>query len=177
MTLDAVEFLRRFMLHILPHGFQRIRHFGLLANRVRQTKLAQCRTLLRQQTGAPPAMPIDTKAPPVQDAPGMVCPACQRGRLSWVETLHPQPVVCARDTPPSGWDTSEEDLAMDRRETFLQRPSHREFALQRVTYALGILWVGTSRVRSAELATPWCGARCGTLCVRLSRHGLTPPIG
>ena len=46
MTLDAVEFLRRFVLHVLPRGFQRLRHFGFLANRVRQAKLAQCRTLL-----------------------------------------------------------------------------------------------------------------------------------
>src|SRR2546421_354707 len=46
LTLDAVEFLRRLMLHVPPHGFHRLRHFGFLANRVRQEKLAQCRTLL-----------------------------------------------------------------------------------------------------------------------------------
>jgi hypothetical protein len=106
MTLDAMEFLRRFMLHILPRGFQRIRHFGFLANRVRQTKLTQCRTLLKQQAGVPPAMPVDTQAPQVQEDRGGVCPACERGRLVWVETLHPQPAVGARDTPPAGWDTS-----------------------------------------------------------------------
>jgi hypothetical protein len=63
MTLDAVEFLRRFMLHILPRGFQRLRHFGFLANRVRQTKLAQCRTLLRQQAGAPLARLLQYRMP------------------------------------------------------------------------------------------------------------------
>jgi hypothetical protein len=106
MTLDAVEFLRRFLLHILPHGCQRIRHFGFLANRVRQTKLTHCRTLVRQQAGAPPAMPLETQASPGQEDRGGVCPACQRGRLVWVETLHPQPAVGARATPPTGWDTS-----------------------------------------------------------------------
>jgi hypothetical protein len=46
LTLDAVEFLRRLMLHGPPHGFHRLRHFGFLANRVRQEKLARCRALL-----------------------------------------------------------------------------------------------------------------------------------
>jgi hypothetical protein len=46
MTLDAVEFLRRFLLHILPKGFQRIRHYGLLANRHRKQLLAACRSRL-----------------------------------------------------------------------------------------------------------------------------------
>ena len=50
LTLDAVEFLRRLMLHVPPHGFHRLRHFGFLANRVRQEKLAQCRTLLGHAT-------------------------------------------------------------------------------------------------------------------------------
>jgi hypothetical protein len=45
MTLDAVEFLRRFFLHILPKGFVRIRHFGFLANRFRTERLALCRQL------------------------------------------------------------------------------------------------------------------------------------
>ncbi len=46
MTLDAVEFIRRFLLHILPAGFVRIRQFGFLANRARRKKLALCRALL-----------------------------------------------------------------------------------------------------------------------------------
>lgn len=49
-TLEAVEFLRRLMLHVPPHGFPRRRHFGFLANRVRQEKLVQCRTLLGHAT-------------------------------------------------------------------------------------------------------------------------------
>jgi hypothetical protein len=46
MTLDAVEFIRRFLLHVLPSGFVHIRHFGFLANRKRKEKLALCRSLL-----------------------------------------------------------------------------------------------------------------------------------
>ena len=46
MTLDAHEFIRRFLLHTLPDGFHRIRHYGFLANGHRATKLALCRRLL-----------------------------------------------------------------------------------------------------------------------------------
>src|SRR5262249_35920459 len=53
MTLAATEFIRRFLLHVLPAGFQRIRHYGLLGNRHRAEKLARCRALLG--TGTPSA--------------------------------------------------------------------------------------------------------------------------
>ena len=46
MTLEAVEFVRRFLMHVLPAGFVRVRHYGLLANRHRREKLARCRELL-----------------------------------------------------------------------------------------------------------------------------------
>lgn len=46
MTLEVDEFLRRFLLHVVPRGFMRIRHFGLLANRTRRGTLARCRDLL-----------------------------------------------------------------------------------------------------------------------------------
>jgi hypothetical protein len=81
MTLDAVEFIRRFMLHILPAGFVRIRQFGFLANRARGKKLALCRGLL----GAPP--------PPAGDAvvanpeantykrERKLCPVCGTGQM------------------------------------------------------------------------------------------------
>jgi hypothetical protein len=46
MSLDADEFMRRFLLHVLPSGFQRIRHYGFLANRCRLAKLTRCRQLL-----------------------------------------------------------------------------------------------------------------------------------
>ena len=53
MTLDVDEFIRRFLLHALPHGFTRLRHYGLLANRFRASKLARCRTLLGQPEPKP----------------------------------------------------------------------------------------------------------------------------
>jgi len=55
MTLDAEEFLRRFLLHALPNGFHRIRHYGFLANRQREAKLALCRRLLAAE---PPPAPV-----------------------------------------------------------------------------------------------------------------------
>jgi len=53
MTLPAAEFLGRFLLHVLPAGFVRIRHFGFLANRGRTAKLARCRALV----SVPPPVP------------------------------------------------------------------------------------------------------------------------
>ena len=106
LTLDAVELLRRFLLHVLPRGFQRIRHFGFLANRVRQAKLAVCRALLPQQTAVPPPRRPDAELPPAPAASGTVCPACQCGQMSWVETLHPQPALGVKDGQRASWDTS-----------------------------------------------------------------------
>jgi hypothetical protein len=87
MTLDAVEFVRRFLLHVLPAGFVRVRHYGLWANRGRQEKLARCRELLGR-TVTPPADPIPTDADPVSPSvheavvtPTRVCPRCGCGRM------------------------------------------------------------------------------------------------
>jgi len=106
MTLDAVEFIRRFLLHILPTGFQRLRHYGLLANRGRQAKLERCRVLLQPPVSPPPPMSPDPTAAPVPDQPAPVCPACQRGRMCWVQTLRRQPDLFAKWMQPPGWDTS-----------------------------------------------------------------------
>ncbi len=69
MTLDAVEFLRRFFLHILPKGFVRIRHFGFLANRFRADRLALCRQLL-------PQVVSEITLTPSTDASSWRCPRC-----------------------------------------------------------------------------------------------------
>jgi hypothetical protein len=108
LTLEAVEFLRRLMLHVPPHGFHRLRHFGFLANRVRQEKLAQCRSLLGQAT-RPPAPPeaVDLKTPAVSAAePGSVCPVCQHGRMQLVQTLYRQQAAWDLSLPALGFDTS-----------------------------------------------------------------------
>jgi hypothetical protein len=56
MTLEAEEFIRRFLLHVLPEGFQRIRYYGFLANRYREQKLTHCRELLDMPAPEPPAL-------------------------------------------------------------------------------------------------------------------------
>ena len=56
MKLEAEEFIRRFLLHVLPEGFQRIRYYGLLGNRYREEKLAHCRNLLGMPSPEPPAL-------------------------------------------------------------------------------------------------------------------------
>jgi len=54
MTLDAGEFIRRFLVHVLPEGFQRIRYYGFMGNRYRKQKLARCRELLGMQQSDTP---------------------------------------------------------------------------------------------------------------------------
>ena len=81
MTLDGGEFLRRFLLHAVPAGFTRIRHFGLLANRVRATNLRRCRRLMAV---GPPS--TDPTAQPPRDGDDATdrrerCPICGIGRL------------------------------------------------------------------------------------------------
>ena len=73
MTLAADEFMRRFLLHVLPGGFHRIRHYGLLANAGRREHLAQARELLHVVPTAPP--PADA-APVACGQPTFVCPHC-----------------------------------------------------------------------------------------------------
>jgi hypothetical protein len=79
MTLATDEFIRRFLLHVLPRGFHRIRHYGLLASSVRQTSLALARKLLNV---APP--PDDTPEEPDDFRPP--CPCCG-GRMIVIETF------------------------------------------------------------------------------------------
>jgi len=108
LTLDAVEFLRRLMLHVPPRGFHRIRHFGFLANRVRQEKLAQCRALLGHATH-PLAREatVDREAPEVPSGePGARCPVCQQGRMQLIQTLYRQQAAWDLSAPMPGFDTS-----------------------------------------------------------------------
>jgi hypothetical protein len=93
MTLDAVEFIRRFLIHVLPSGFVRIRQFGLLANRVRKQKLDQCRALL----AAPQPLTAWQDSPEVKTDDPHRCPVCALGRLIVIELLIAQPIP-AQDT-------------------------------------------------------------------------------
>jgi hypothetical protein len=112
-TLEAVEFLRRFVLHILPKGLHKIRYFGLMANRHRQAKLVRCRALLGQSTdpvvtnaiaAGEDAHESDSKAARIE--PGDTCPVCQQGRMELVETYHRHRAADDLSVEPPGWDTS-----------------------------------------------------------------------
>ena len=90
-------------------GFQRIQHFGFLANRVRQAKLARCRALLHQPA---PAVPPggdrcgEDEATPAQDEASAVCPVCHQGHLRVVETLPPHRAARDLSVPLPRVDTS-----------------------------------------------------------------------
>jgi hypothetical protein len=122
MTLDAVEFIRRFLLHVLPSGFMRIRHFGFLANRSRRTKLELCRQHLgianpsdgqsgeKHEDGVPsPAQRDENLEKPGHE---VVCPTCKTGHMVTVAVI-PRPVckdhfwtVWRTPLTITGWDTS-----------------------------------------------------------------------
>jgi hypothetical protein len=81
MTLDAHDFMRRFLLHVLPHGFHRIRHYGLFASATRKANIARVRDLLAAPSPAPE--PVDAEEPPDPLPP---CPCCG-GRMRIIETF------------------------------------------------------------------------------------------
>ena len=107
-VLDAMEFLRRLMLHVPPYGFHRLRHFGFLANRGRQEKRAQCRLLLGHATRLHPREEPVAREMPAMPArePGAQCPVCQHGRMPLVKTLYRQPAAWDLSVPAPGLDTS-----------------------------------------------------------------------
>lgn len=83
MTLQASEFIRRFLLHVLPNGFMRIRHFGFLANRSRKLKLDRCRVLLDLEPQPSPAARKSARQL-MLEVTGFdlaLCPACHLGTL------------------------------------------------------------------------------------------------
>jgi hypothetical protein len=96
---DADEFLRRFLLHVVPDGFVRIRHFGLLANRHRTATIARCRARLAQPPLPPPDPPESVRDLMLRGAGVDVelCPVCHLGVLRRIEYLPPA---------PAPWDTS-----------------------------------------------------------------------
>lgn len=96
MRLPVVEFMRRFLLHVLPSGFVRIRHYGFLANGVRKEKLRLCRRLL----AAGPTSGIETAEMETANATDSIdrspcadynrCPVCKKG-----------PLLCVTQVPPA----------------------------------------------------------------------------
>jgi hypothetical protein len=83
MTLEAVEFIRRYLLHILPSGFVKIRHFGFLANRNRREALARCCSLLP----TPADQPLDSLTDTQRRAVQRKCPICRTGTLRIIDWI------------------------------------------------------------------------------------------
>ena len=105
MTLAADEFIRRFLIHVPPHGFQRIRYYGLFGNRYRNEKLARCRELLGMTKPEPPPTKTDNDTDyreKVEHLTGVdlwECPACRLGRMVCIDVLRPiTPVPSIIDT-------------------------------------------------------------------------------
>ena len=96
MTLCATEFLRRFLLHILPKGFVRIRHLGFLANRCRKSKIELCRDLL----SASPEIADDESENEPEAHAVAICPSCKTGRLVRIEIPRPHERVVRHGLPP-----------------------------------------------------------------------------
>jgi hypothetical protein len=106
MTLTADEFIRRFLIHVLPDGFQRIRYYGYLCNRQRATKLARCRELLAMAQ-AQAILRSSAKQHDYRDLYEALtgksltlCPACAIGHMRVTEIL---PKFKGRRCP---WDSS-----------------------------------------------------------------------
>jgi Putative transposase/Transposase zinc-binding domain len=112
MTLKATEFIRRFLLHVLPSGFVRIRHYGFLANRVCREKLAPCRALLGVEEEPVPVVSEPTtepKATVAGEPAASVCPACGEGRMVIVASFRAIPINQRKWGPilePAEFDTS-----------------------------------------------------------------------
>jgi Putative transposase/Transposase zinc-binding domain len=106
MSLDAVEFIRRFLQHVVPTGFVRIRHFGFLANRFRAEKLKRCRELLQEATvqQSPSAPCLKASSDDVAELPveRHRCPYCGKGHMIVVERFEPNPTESTRCVGPLG---------------------------------------------------------------------------
>jgi hypothetical protein len=89
ILLDAQEFIRRFLLHVLPDGFMRIRHFGFLANRSKKQSLARCRKLLDLDAALPKTLILSAKEWLVKTTGVDLsrCPCCHEGTMIVVGDL------------------------------------------------------------------------------------------
>src|SRR5665213_3212957 len=107
MTVPADEFIRRFLIHTLPPGFQRIRHFGFLAGCHRKVKLALCRTLLTDPVTSllPEPAQCSQMLEEITEKPARLCPHCGFGAMIRIAILPAYrwpaiPVPSLRQAPP-----------------------------------------------------------------------------
>jgi hypothetical protein len=101
VSLEAHEFIRRFLLHVLPDGFMRIRHFGFLANRSKKQALTQCRKLLKLDPALPQS-PNQSALDLLREITGVDlsrCPCCHKGTMIVVGEL-------PRTSSSPRWDSS-----------------------------------------------------------------------
>src|SRR5215471_18502324 len=105
MTLDADEFIRRFLIHALPDGFHRIRHYGLCAKANRANNIALARRLLGVPDPGPSSRASDDAENDREDAEWNACPCCG-GRMVIVETFEPGCQPRLWPIPTIGLDSS-----------------------------------------------------------------------
>ena len=102
MTLSADEFIRRFLLHVLPEGFHRIRYYGFLGNRYRKEKLEKCRQLLgmvpREQESPIAELDYRDRYQALTGSSLWECPACHRGRMLVIGEIPPGSVPTITNT-------------------------------------------------------------------------------
>ena len=98
MTLDAAEFIRRFLLHVLPSGFHRIRHYGLFASAVRAHNIERARHVLAAPEASPERSRPEADGRAETASPARQCPCCG-GRMIIVETF--EGARPAPSSPPS----------------------------------------------------------------------------
>jgi hypothetical protein len=107
MTLKAEEFIRRFLLHVLPKGFVKIRHFGFLANRCRRDNVLLCRELLAASSTGPPGLARQDSHSDEPEADRVDrCPRCKVGSMRPVEILLAQMFPTAALSSSPQMDTS-----------------------------------------------------------------------
>ena len=88
MTVSADEFLRRFLLHVLPNFFQRIRNYGLLGNRHRAENLARCREFLAMPAPIPtPARNYRERLQQLTGHDPLQCPQCRKGKMVRIASI------------------------------------------------------------------------------------------
>ena len=105
MTLEAGEFIRRFLIHVLPDGFHRIRHYGFLANGNRSSSIALARTLLGMPDPAPSSSESNGAEGAHADEERNPCPCCG-GRMVIVEIFEPGCQPRLWPVPALGLDSS-----------------------------------------------------------------------
>lgn len=103
MTISAEEFIRRFLLHVLPHSFHRIRYYGIQGNRYRKEKLNLCRQLLGMAIPEVPTEPSESQDfrdlhEELTGTSLRICPVCRRGHMVLIDMLAASRSPAIKDT-------------------------------------------------------------------------------